>query len=199
MQLYHISENPGIEIFEPRPSPQYYDNIKGNTVFAVSGKMLHIYLLPRDCPRVCYYAKNDSLKADIDKYIGITEKKFIICTEENWLERIKNTKLYLYKMPHENFELLDEGAGYYVSYKTIKPINMFAIVDLMAELEKRNAELRVLPSLRLLAQEISNSSLRYSIIRLRNAEITLTSPPSSSPTPKESLWEKERGEMIQNF
>ncbi len=170
MKLYHVSENPGIEIFEPRPSPQYYDNIKGNTVFAVSGKMLHSYLLPRDCPRVCYYAKNDSLKADIDKYIGITEKKFIICTEENWLERIKNTKLYLYKMPHENFELLDEGAGYYVSYKTIKPANINTIENLIEELEKRNAELRVMPSIKLLSEEISYSSLQYSIIRIRNSQ-----------------------------
>lgn len=167
MQLYHISENPGIEIFEPRPSPQYYDNIKGNVVFAVSGKMLHNYLLPRDCPRICYYAKSDSLKSDIDKYIGTTEKKFIICTEENWLERIKNTKLYLYKMPNESFELLDEGAGYYVSYQTIKPVNIITILNLKAELGKRNAELRVLPSLKQISQEISGSTLQFSISRMR--------------------------------
>jgi hypothetical protein len=132
--------------------------------------MLHNYLLPRDCPRVCCYAKTDSLQADIDKYIGNTDKKFIINVEEHWIDRINNAKMYLYEMPYESFELLDEGAGYYVSYKTIKPINMFTIVNLIPELEKRNAELRALPSLKLLSQEISFSSLQFSIIRMRNAQ-----------------------------
>lgn len=170
MKLYHVSEEPGIEVFEPRPSPQAFERLKGNVVFAVSDEMLHNYLLPRDCPRVTYYANADSLKADIDKYIGNTDKKFIINVEEHWIDRINITKMYLYEMPFESFELLDEGAGYYVSYKTIKPGNMFTIINLIAELEKRNAELRVLSSLKQLTQEISCSSLQFSIIRMRNAQ-----------------------------
>ena len=63
MKLYHVSEEPDIEVFEPRPSPQNYESIKGNVVFAVNDIMLHNYLLPRDCPRVTYYAKTDSLSA----------------------------------------------------------------------------------------------------------------------------------------
>jgi len=169
MKLYHISEVPGIKLFKPRPSLQVYDKIKGDVVFAISDEMLYNYLLPRDCPRVCYFAKTDSSQEDIDEYIGNTDKKFIINVEESWLERINNTKLHLYEMPYENFELLDEGADYYVSYKTIKPCNMFTIVNLIAELEKRNAELRALPSLKPLSQEISFSSLQFSIIRMKNA------------------------------
>lgn len=170
MNLYHVSEEPGIEIFETRPAPQVYDQITGFVVFAVSDIMLHNYLLPRDCPRVCYYAKTNSSQEDIDKYIGNTDKKYIINVDERWIDRINNSKMYLYEMPYESFELLDEGAGYYVSYKTIKPINMFTIVNLKEELEKRNAELRALPSLKLLSKEISFSTLQFSIIRMRNAQ-----------------------------
>ncbi len=170
LKLYHVSEEPGIEVFKPRPALEVYDKITGSAVFAISEKMLHNYLLPRDCPRVTYYSNADSLQADIDKYIGNTDKKFIINVEEHWIDRINNAKMYLYEMPYESFELLDEVAGYYVSYKTIKPKCVFKVVELTAELKKRNAELRVLPSIKELAGSISGSTLQFSIIRLRNAK-----------------------------
>jgi len=170
LKLFHVSEEPGIALFTPRPSPQIYSNIKGAAVFAISDEMLHNYLLPRDCPRVCYYAKTDSLQADIGRYIGDTDKKFIITVEESWLERINNTKLYLYEMPSERFEQIDEGAGYYVSYETVKPLSVLPIDNLFDEIVERDVELRVLSSLKQLAYEISNSSLHFSIIRLRNAD-----------------------------
>lgn len=169
MKIYHVSEEPGIEIFEPRPSPQIYQKISGNVVFAISENMLHNYLLPRDCPRVCYFATTDSTQADIEKYTGNTYKKFIINVEESWLRIINNTKLYLYELPAEYFEKLDEGAGYYISYKTVKPINRLTIVNLKEEIESRSAELRALPSIKELAVEVSKSSLQFSIIRIKNA------------------------------
>lgn len=55
-RLFHISEEPGIKMFVPRPSPSHFDGITGNVVFAISESLLHNYLLPRDCPRVTYYA-----------------------------------------------------------------------------------------------------------------------------------------------
>ncbi len=169
MNLYHLSEESGIKIFEPRPSPQHYENINGNAVFAVNDIMLHNYLLPRDCPRVTYYAKADSFQSDIDKFIGNTDKKYIINIEEAWIERVNKTKLYLYGMPAESFELLDEGAGYYISYKPVKPVDVIKIDNLLTEIEMRNAELRILPSIKQLAGEVSGSSLQFSIIRLKNA------------------------------
>lgn len=170
MKLYHVSEEPGIEVFEPRPSPQTFNKITGDVVFAVADEMLHNYLLPRDCPRVCYYAKTDSSQKDINKYIGNTDKKFIINVEERWLERINKTKLYLYEMPAENFELLDKGAGYYVSNESIRPVKIIITNNLPGELMKRNAELRFYPEIKNLAAEVVNSSLQFSIIRLRNAK-----------------------------
>src|SRR5688572_24942286 len=115
MKLYHVSEEPGTEVSEPRPSPQAYANIKSDVVFAITEEMLHNYLLPRGSPRVTYYAKSDSTNEDIEKFIGVTNKKYIMTVEEGWLEKIKQTTLYLYELPAENFTLLDEGAGYYIS------------------------------------------------------------------------------------
>ncbi len=169
MKLYHVSEEAGIGLFEPRPSPQQYDSIKSSVVFAVNDTMLNNYLLPRDCPRVTYYAKRDSKQSDIDKIIGTAGKKNIVNIEESWLARVKDTKLFLYELPLKTFELLDDGAGYYVSYESVRPVNVLVIDDLLKAIEKRNTELRVLPSIKQLADGVSKSTLQFSIIRIRNA------------------------------
>ena len=170
MKLYHVSEEPDIAEFHPRPSPQVFEGIKDNVVFAISGEMLHNYLLPRDCPRVTFYAKADSTAADIEKFIGSTEKKYIMNVEECRIESINKAELYLYELPAEDFELLDKGAGYYVSYKSVKPSEVIVIDDILEELKRYNTEIRVLHSIRKLAEDIAKSSLQYSIVRLRNAK-----------------------------
>jgi hypothetical protein len=169
MKLYHVSEEADIKIFYPRPSPQFYKNIKGDVVFAIDDKMLHNYLLPRDCPRVTFYAKPDSSKSDKDKFIGKSEKKYIITVESGWAERIKQTTLYLYQLPTESFRLLDEGAGYYISYEAVKPVSVHHVTDVLTKLTKQDTELRFMPSIRDLAEEVSKSTLQFSIMRLRNA------------------------------
>ncbi len=170
VRLFHVSEEPGITEFHPRPSPQKYEGIKGNVVFAISDEMLHNYLLPRECPRVTFYAKADSKQIDIQTFIRNSKKKYIVNIEGSWLGRIKQTDLYLYELPTETFSLLDEGAGYYVSYEIVKPISVLIVHDLLAEVVKSDVELRVLSSLKQLAFEVSKSTLQFSIIRMRNAE-----------------------------
>jgi len=48
-RIFHISEQAGINIFEPRPSPSHFEAITGNVIFGITGELLHNYLLPRDC------------------------------------------------------------------------------------------------------------------------------------------------------
>jgi len=153
-----------------------FDNNSADAAYALESachcpgdEMLHNYLLPRECPRVTYFAKEDSMQSDIDEFIGSSTKKYFINIEEGWFERVIQTILYLYELPSESFEVLDEGAGYYISYETIKPIDIHIVSDALYEIEKRNAEIRTLPSLKQLSERISCSSLQFSIIRLRNA------------------------------
>lgn len=166
MKLFHISEEPGIKIFHPRPSPQYYESIKGDVVFAISDNLLHNYLLPRNCPRVTYYKAAHTSEEDIDKFFGESTKDYIINVEEAWKERIQKATLYKYEFEPDNFTLLDETAGYYVSYKSVAPLNVTEIKDVIAEIGKRNAELRFLSELKSIASEVVNSSFKFSIIRM---------------------------------
>ena len=46
MTVYHVSEEPGIELFEPRPIDASGDSF----VWAIDDEHLRNYLVPRECP-----------------------------------------------------------------------------------------------------------------------------------------------------
>lgn len=169
-RLFHISEEPGIKLFEPRPSPSHFDGINGDVVFAITDDLLHNYLLPRDCPRVTWYAGDKTTDADKERFIGGSAANYIVVVESGWYQRIKETTLYCYEFPADNFTLIDECAGYYISYHPVVPISIKSISDIMTELLNRNIELRFTPSLIQLADVVSKSTLNFSLIRMRNAK-----------------------------
>jgi len=167
--IFHISEHPRIQEFRPRPSPSYYPQINGDVVFGIKGDLLHNYLLPRNCPRVSWYEGPDTTDEDKSRFVNSSLAKYVIAVENEWYWQIKNTTLYCYEFTPDNFELLDACAGYYVSYQNEKPISTATIDDILSELLSRNIEFRFLPSLTKMAENISRSSLNFSLIRMRNA------------------------------
>jgi len=169
-RLFHVSEEPGIELFKPRPSPSFFADISGDVVFAIEERLLHNYMLPRDCPRITYYCADKTTAADKKRFFGESTADFAIIVESGWYERIKNTILYCYELPADDFALLDECAGYHISYQPAVPTEIRTINDIMAELLSRNLELRFTPSLLKIADAVSKSTLNFSIIRMRNAK-----------------------------
>jgi hypothetical protein len=93
----------------------------------------------------------------------------VVAVESGWLERLRSCRLYCYHLPPETFECLDECAGYFVSRAAVVPARVEAFDDAMAELLRRGVELRFVPSLWPLRDAIVASSLRFSVIRMRNA------------------------------
>ena len=62
-RLFHVSDVSGIQVFEPRMS-----RTGEALVWAIEESKLANYLLPRDCPRVTFYAKPDTTKeVDVEK------------------------------------------------------------------------------------------------------------------------------------
>ncbi|OOQ60257.1 DUF6886 family protein [Mucilaginibacter pedocola] len=168
-RLFHVSETGGIKLFQPRPSPSYFAAITGDVVFAIADKLLHNYLLPRDCPRVTYYAGEQTTDADKDKFMGGAKASHIVIVEDGWEQRIRESVLYCYEFPPEDFTLLDECAGYHISYQQVTPIAEYCIDNVLSALQSRDVELRFMPSLVGIAEEVKNSSLNFSLIRMRNA------------------------------
>lgn len=168
--LFHVSEQPGIQLFEPRPSPSYFPGIKGDVVFAIDASLLHNYLLPRDCPRVTFYLNTETSGADKERFMGSTTASHVVVVESSWYKRIVETNLYCYELTADGFTLLDACAGYYICYQPVVPTSVTLVTDIIGELLCRNVELRFMPSLIQLANDVSKSSLNFSNIRMRNAK-----------------------------
>jgi hypothetical protein len=168
VRLYHVSDQPGIRLFEPRPAPRP-DIVKGDFVWAVDEEHLHNYLLPRDCPRVTFYATEQSDPADVAMLIGPGGSGCVIAIESHWLPTIQKECLYRYEFDSQGFTVLDEGAGYYISRRAVRPLSETKIDDILGALLEHDVELRIMASLWELREAVIHSSLQFSIIRMRNA------------------------------
>jgi hypothetical protein len=163
VMLFHVSEESTIERFEPRIS-EYTDK---PVVWAIDAEHLRNYLIPRQCPRVTYYAGRESTPADIERFLGSSPA--VIAVESHWMEQLRSCRLYCYHLLPETFECIDECAGYFVSHVPVVPAFVEIVDDPIAELLRRGVELRFVPDLWPLRDAVIASTLQYSIIRMRNA------------------------------
>ncbi len=138
-------------------------------VWAIDTAHLHNYLLPRDCPRVTFYAKDDTTPEDVKHLMHGTTAKHVVAIETASFNKAKDVIIYKYVFDRKGFELTDEGAGYYVSRVAVRPKSVQKISDILVELLKHDVELRVLPSLWDLREEVIHSTMQYSIIRMSRA------------------------------
>lgn len=162
MRLFHVSEEPGITEFVPRPSPG-----GAPVVWAICEARLHNYLLPRDCPRVTFTAGPATTQVDNDRFL--TSAQAVVAIEAGWFFRCLTTTLYLYEFNPTSFRETDAVAGYYQSNARVRPVAVQALTNGLETLLERGVELRVLPTLWYLREAVLNSSLAYSIIRMRKA------------------------------
>ena len=162
--LFHVSEQAGIELFEPR-----WSELAGQSVvWAIDADRLRNYLLPRECPRVTYYAGPQTATADVDKFLG--KSQAVVAVESAWYERIRSCHLFCYHLPPDSFECIDECAGYFVSSVPVAPARVEVLDDLIVQLLKRDVELRFVPNLWPLRDAVVASTLQFSVIRMRNAQ-----------------------------
>ncbi|MFN8945973.1 MAG: DUF6886 family protein [Pseudobdellovibrionaceae bacterium] len=168
-RLFHASEEAGIQVFKPRQVPSPDTGIQGLAVWAIDEAHLPNYLLPRDCPRVTYAAAKQTSNDDRQKFLTGTTARRVIALESQWFSKIESCQLFVYELPTETFELVDAGAGYYISRAQVIPKSVTKIKDIIPELLNRNIEVRFLPQLWDLKEAVAASSLEFSIIRFRNA------------------------------
>ncbi len=169
-RLYHVSDEPSITRFRPRPTyPGHPLDLPRPVVWAVGERLLHNYLLPRDCPRVTFYARPDSDPADVERLLGVSAARYVVAIESGWLDAVRQATIYLYELPVPAFALVDEGAAHYVSETAVMPLGVSRIDDLFGELARRDVELRLTPSLWPLRDVVLASSLQFSFIRMRHA------------------------------
>lgn len=169
-RLFHVSDRPDITLFEPRSvASPHPSGVARSVVWAITERLLHNYLLPRDCPRVTFYARPDSDPADVACLMGRTAARHVVAVEAGWLNAIRETVLYLYELPAPGFVAIDPGAGYYVSEAAVAPLSVRRVDDLLGELAQCDVELRLTPNLWALRDAVLASTLQFSFIRMRHA------------------------------
>lgn len=167
MELYHFSEEPDIGIFRPRPAAAFPQ--LPPVVFALDRERSPHYFFPRDCPRVIYWKADSTTEEDARTFLAHTTTDKIVVVESGWLERIRNTPLYVYTFAGDTFEMMDGSAGYYVSTQEVVPLKVEPVGDLLGKLLAEGVELRFAPSLYPIRDSVIASTMDFSIIRFRNA------------------------------
>lgn len=169
MRLFHASEEPDIQIFEPRlPKRRDLDPSVG-LVWAIDEARLPNFLTPRECPRVAYYADSQTLESDRKRFFTSSGVSYAIVIEKEWYQTMKDTTLYVYEFDTADFLLQDNIAGYYVAKTTQFPKAKYVLTDLFGELIKRNVEIRIVDNLWDIADAVKSSTLRWSLCRMANA------------------------------
>ena len=113
--LFHVSEQSGIERFEPRTPPTVSPTVKSPVVWAVGKNHLANYLLPRECPRVAFRKASRSAERGCEKFLGSSGSTNVVAIESRWFERAASCILRLYEFSLEPFVCADANAGHFIS------------------------------------------------------------------------------------
>ena len=163
--LWHVSEDPALGRFEPHVAATATE--AEPLVWAVDTRHLPLYWFPRDCPRGTFWAHSGSSPEDVRRLLGGASRLHVV--EEAWLPRLRDARLFAYRLPEAPFEPHAVG-GYWVAREPVAAEEVVALGDPVELHEQAGIGLRPLPSLWPLWDEVTASTLEYSGIRLRNAE-----------------------------
>lgn len=181
--LWHVSEEPGLTRFEPRPTAglglmRGADGTiaaapKADTdrplVWAVDTRHLPLFWFPRDCPRGTFWARPETTDADVEQFLYGDRSRRVHATEATWLERMRSVRVYAYRMEESTFRPHGTVGGYWVSEGVVDVVERVDLGDLLQRHADAAIELRIVPSIWPLWDRVVGSTLEFSGIRLRNA------------------------------
>ncbi|MCC7267088.1 MAG: hypothetical protein IT546_07070 [Caulobacteraceae bacterium] len=168
MRLFHVSEEPGIAVFHPRPSPAPQDSgVHGDCVWAIDEPHLVNFMTPRDCPRITFGRADHTTAEDAKRFLHGARR--VVAFEKEWLERLQACTLHIYELPTAAFELALPEAGYWIARGSVEPVGVRVVTDVMGELVAQGAEVRILQDFWPLCDQVAASTLEFSISRKRNA------------------------------
>jgi hypothetical protein len=162
--LWHVSENPAIERFEPHVSATAKSSEA--RVWAIDTRHLPLYWFPRECPRGTFWATPRTTPHD-SGLLGESARVHLV--ETGWLERMRSARVVAYRLPAETFAPDPEVGGYWLSRTPVAPVDVVELGDLVVQHARSGIELRPVPNLWPLWNRVVASTLEFSGIRLHNA------------------------------
>ncbi len=165
--VYHYSEDGTIRRFAPHV-PQSNPGHPAS-VWAIDAAHSPLYWFPRYCPRNSVWARNDSEQARFTELFE-SEATRIVAAETDWMERVRDGKLYRYVFDAGEFQPWPEADGQYITDQVAYPQRVELLDDLLALHAAANVELRFTPRLGALMDRILESGLPFSFVRIRDAK-----------------------------
>jgi len=166
VSLWHVSDDGGIQRFEPRANPGH-DSPEA-LVWAIDDDHLPAYWFPRDCPRGTFWAIETTSDDDVERFLTGDRARRVHALQADWLEPFREAHLFAYRLPDAPFEPYARAAGYFVSREAVEPVDVVELGDLLVRHADAGIELRVVPDLGALWERVIGSTLEFSGIRLRN-------------------------------
>jgi hypothetical protein len=164
--LHHFSHDPSIARFEPRVS--LANPTHPPAVWAVDADHAPLYWFPRECPRVAVWPRHDGERPAFRHRFQTTAHR-LHAVELGWLERMSTTTLYRYDLPPASFRPWADASGHYIADATVEPLAVTVFDDLLAVHVEANIELRLVPSLWPLIDEVTEDEFDFNIVRKHNA------------------------------
>jgi Family of unknown function (DUF6886) len=162
--LWHVSEDQAITLFEPHVSRTAA--CREPRVWAVDTRHLPLYWFPRDCPRCTFWATAHTTPVDTAILSGGARVHVV---ESGWIERMRSTRAFAYRLPEQTFSQDPDVGGYWLSRETVAPVEVLELGNLVELHARAGIELRAVANLWPLWARVVASSLEYSGIRLHNA------------------------------
>jgi hypothetical protein len=164
--LWHFSEDPSLGRF--RPHTPATNPAAPPLVWAVDTRHAPMFWFPRDCPRGCIWPVPGTTAEDRMRFFGQSAANRIHVMETAWLGRMRDCRLYAYRLPADPFRPHDVG-GYWVADEPVDAIEQVVIDDLVGRHASAGIELRITPSIWPFWQLVTNSTIEFSGSRLRNS------------------------------
>jgi hypothetical protein len=157
--LWHVSEDDSIRRFEPR----------SGKIWAIGTRLLPLYWFPRECPRATFWAESTTSEEDVERFLDAERTRRVHAVQPAWLERMHTQRVLAYRMPERTF--VENSDRFWISAEPVEPLELVELGDLVERHEAAAIELRTEPDLLRFWDEVIESSLGFSGIRLRNARM----------------------------
>jgi hypothetical protein len=171
----HFSEDPSITHFAPHVAATA--QVPQPLVWAVDAEQAPAYWFPRACPQAMAWVRTGTTADDRERVLGPGGGTRVHAIEYGWVEALRSTQLYAYRLPAVTFQPVGEPEPH--AWTSDQPVRPLAPPDHVSNLldlhEKAGIQLRILPNLWTFWDAVTATTLAFSGIRLRNARPRLSS------------------------
>ena len=137
-------------------------------MWGVDSKHAPAYWFPRECPRGTFWAVTRTSEGDVERFLTGERSNRVHAIQSDWLDPMRSARIFAYRLPPDTFEQYGRASGYWVSRAPVEPAEIAEAGDLLNRHAAAGIELRIVPRLRPLWEQVVVSTLEFSGIRLRN-------------------------------